>query len=170
MTEYQLSGFGETLRSRREQLGLSLNDVAVRTRVRKAYLQALEEENLAALPGSAYAIGFLRIYAKHMGLAVEPLAVALTGKSDPGGERKLLTSGEGGGAVAKLVIIVPTPGPQAAVSLECDRMSASSGHSRPVTGRSDLHRCVALGGGVIPYLTIAIYSPPPKSPVRLERH
>jgi cytoskeletal protein RodZ len=101
MTEYQVAGFGETLRSRREQLGLSLNDVAVRTRVRKSYLQALEEENLAALPGSAYAIGFLRIYARHLGIAVEPLAVALTGKSDPGGERKLLTSGEGGSVVTK---------------------------------------------------------------------
>ncbi len=88
MTEYTAYGFGETLRRRREQMGLSLNDVAVRTRVRKAYLQALEEENLAALPGSAYAIGFLRIYARHMDLAVEPLVASLTGKSVPEGERK----------------------------------------------------------------------------------
>lgn len=97
--EHQAFGFGETLRRRREQRGLSLNDVAVRTRVRKAYLQALEEENLAALPGSAYAIGFLRIYARYLDLAAEPLVAALTGKSMPDGERRALPGGEGSVAV-----------------------------------------------------------------------
>ena len=96
--ELNTSGFGETLRRRREQMGISLNDAAVRTRVRKAYLQALEEENLAALPGSAYAIGFLRIYARYLDLAEDPLVATLTGKSLPDGERKGSPGGEGGAA------------------------------------------------------------------------
>lgn len=86
MTEHPSAGFGETLRCRREQLGLSLNDVAVRTRVRKTYLQALEEENLRTLPGAAYAVGFLRIYAGHLDLDAEPLVAALTGKAVPNEE------------------------------------------------------------------------------------
>lgn len=79
MTDLGHSGFGATLRSRREKLGLSLDDLAASTRVRKTYLQALEEENLQALPGKAYAIGFLRIYARHVGLPIEPLLASFNG-------------------------------------------------------------------------------------------
>ena len=77
MTEIKQSGFGAVLRQRREELGLSLNDLAASTRVRKTYLQALEEENLQMLPGAAYAVGFLRIYARQLGLPVESLIATL---------------------------------------------------------------------------------------------
>lgn len=73
------SGYGATLRAQREKLGLSLDDVANSTRVRKTYLQALEDEKLQVLPGAAYAVGFLRIYARQLGLPVEPLLTALAG-------------------------------------------------------------------------------------------
>lgn len=73
MTDSATTGYGATLRKRREQLGLSLDDVAASTRVRKTYLLALEEERLQVLPGKAYAIGFLRIYARQLGLPIEPL-------------------------------------------------------------------------------------------------
>ena len=95
MTEFKQIGFGATLRQRREELKLSLDDLAASTRIRKTYLQALEEENLPALPGAAYVIGFLRIYARQLGLPVEPLLSSLTGKvekedradlASPGGE------------------------------------------------------------------------------------
>ena len=79
MTEFKQSGFGAVLRRRREELGLSLNDLAASTRIRKTYLQALEEENLRMLPGVAYSIGFLRIYARQLGVPVEPLLAALAG-------------------------------------------------------------------------------------------
>lgn len=73
MSESEPTGYGAVLRSRREKLGLSLDDLAASTRVRKTYLQALEEENHQLLPGNAYVIGFLRIYARQVGLPVEPL-------------------------------------------------------------------------------------------------
>jgi cytoskeletal protein RodZ len=79
MTEFKQSGYGAVLRQRREELGLSLNDLAASTRVRKTYLQALEEENLQMLPGAAYSVGFLRIYARQLGLPIEPLLAALAG-------------------------------------------------------------------------------------------
>lgn len=78
MSEINQTGFGEPLRRRREELKLSLDDVAASTRIRKAYLQALEEENLRGLPGAAYSVGFLRIYARQLGLPVEPLLASLT--------------------------------------------------------------------------------------------
>jgi cytoskeleton protein RodZ len=79
MNDMPRRGFGAVLRQRREELGLTLNDMAVRTRVHKTYLQALEEENLRQLPGTAYAIGFLRIYARELGLPVAPLLTGLQG-------------------------------------------------------------------------------------------
>lgn len=73
MSETKPGGFGAVLRRRREELGLSLEDMAASTRIRKTYLQALEDENLQALPGSTYVIGFLRIYSQQLSLPVEPL-------------------------------------------------------------------------------------------------
>lgn len=91
MTDYKATGFGSVLRSRREKLGLSLDDLAASTRVRKTYLQALEEENLDGLPGKAYAIGFLRIYARQVGLPVEPLLNSFNG-IEPGAHDEALES------------------------------------------------------------------------------
>ena len=82
MSEITNNGFGAALRRRREEMGLSLNDMAARTRVHKTYLQALEEENLRLLPGTAYAVGFLRIYARELGLPVASLLAALPGREE----------------------------------------------------------------------------------------
>jgi cytoskeleton protein RodZ len=62
------SSAGEVLRQRREALGLDLGDVAAALRIRRAYLAALEEGRPDGLPGPAYAIGFMRAYADHLGL------------------------------------------------------------------------------------------------------
>lgn len=96
MSEINQLRFGASLRQRREELRLSLDDVAARTRIRKTYLQALEEENLGALPGIAYTIGFLRIYARQLGLPAEPLLSSLAGTEADDDRGVLpLTGGEG---------------------------------------------------------------------------
>jgi transcriptional regulator with XRE-family HTH domain len=61
-------GLGAQLRQARERAGLELGDVAARTHVRKAYLEALENEDLQALPEDVYARNFLRLYARTVGL------------------------------------------------------------------------------------------------------
>src|SRR5437660_1050555 len=55
---------GAELREARERLGWSLSDVAANLRIRYVYLLALEEGRVSDLPGMAYAVGFLRAYAK----------------------------------------------------------------------------------------------------------
>ncbi len=67
------SGIGETLRATRRQQGVSLADASADTRVRESYLAALEEEDFSALGGDVYAKGFLRSYARFLGLDPEPL-------------------------------------------------------------------------------------------------
>jgi len=59
---------GESLRKIREFLALSLDDVAKETRIGKNNLQVIEEENIQAFPAPICLKGFLRSYAKSLGL------------------------------------------------------------------------------------------------------
>ncbi len=59
---------GEDMRDAREAAGLSLEELAQRTRVPRRHLQALEEGRFSALPGITYCAGFSRAYARAVGL------------------------------------------------------------------------------------------------------
>jgi len=64
---------GETLRQARLDKGVSLADAARETRIRRGYLEALEAEDVAALPPMVYTRGFLRSYAEYLGLSPEAM-------------------------------------------------------------------------------------------------
>lgn len=55
---------GERLRTKREAMGLSLAEVAARTRVPLRHLEAIEAADYAGLPSATYAVGFVRAYAR----------------------------------------------------------------------------------------------------------
>lgn len=59
---------GQLLRNRRLELGIGLDEVQTKTKIRKRYLQALEDGDWEALPGEVYARGFVRSYAELLGL------------------------------------------------------------------------------------------------------
>ena len=65
---------GAELRAARLRLGWSLPDVANGLRIRLVYLEAIEEGRLSALPGKAYAVGFVRTYATSLGLDPDEVA------------------------------------------------------------------------------------------------
>lgn len=64
---------GNRLREAREKRGLSLAQAEEMTRIRRAFLEALEEERFDVLPGDVYARGFIRNYARFLGLDAEVL-------------------------------------------------------------------------------------------------
>jgi cytoskeletal protein RodZ len=64
---------GERLRVAREEQGIGLSQAAAETRILQRYLVALEEGDYANLPGDVYARGFIRNYAKLLGLSAEEL-------------------------------------------------------------------------------------------------
>src|SRR5687767_6410969 len=67
-------GVGSVLRRARERRGAKPEDVARDTCISIAYLSALERgEPLAAFPAPVYARGFLRTYARYLGLDSRPL-------------------------------------------------------------------------------------------------
>jgi cytoskeleton protein RodZ len=59
---------GERLREARETMGLSLAEVAARTRIPVRQLEAIEESNFAALPSITYSVGFAKAYARAVGV------------------------------------------------------------------------------------------------------
>ncbi len=59
---------GTYLKRRREELGLTLRDVAGRTRIRTTYLEHIENERLADLPAPVYLRGFVLEFARVLGL------------------------------------------------------------------------------------------------------
>ncbi len=64
---------GERLKEAREKKGLSLYEAEDSTKIRSKYLQAIENNNFSELPGRVYVIGFLRNYARFLGLDAEEL-------------------------------------------------------------------------------------------------
>ncbi len=68
---------GVALRQAREQLGLSVADVAKRLKFASRQIEALEEEDFARLPEMAFVRGFVRSYAKLLQLDPVPLLAAL---------------------------------------------------------------------------------------------
>jgi TonB family protein len=52
----------------REAAGYSIDDLAVRTHIKPAYLNAIELMNLKALPSRAFALGFIKTYAEALGV------------------------------------------------------------------------------------------------------
>ncbi len=63
-----MSNLGERFRQAREAKGLSLRQVEEATRIRREFLQALEEERAAELPNDVYARGLVKNYAAFLGL------------------------------------------------------------------------------------------------------
>jgi len=62
---------GDFLRQVRETKGLTLDEVASKTRIHPEFLKALEEGNFAKLPEQVFAKGFVRSYARSLGLDEE---------------------------------------------------------------------------------------------------
>ncbi|WP_166237848.1 helix-turn-helix domain-containing protein [Paenibacillus turpanensis] len=63
-----MSDLGQLLRKAREEKGLTLDELQEATKIRKRYLEAIEEGQLSALPGSFYVRAFVKSYAEAVGL------------------------------------------------------------------------------------------------------
>ncbi len=62
------SSLGEKLRQAREERGISISEVAEQTRISPLYLEAIDGDNYKTLPGGIFNKGFVRSYAKYVGI------------------------------------------------------------------------------------------------------
>ena len=136
--ESMMTPLGETLQRARLARGVTLQEAERTTRISRRYLEALENENFGLLPAPVYARGFLRTYARYLGLEpadllplfpvgyldvplLEPMPRVTTPRTWPGSG--LLAAG----VVAVLLIVV--------VGLYA--MGGSEGGSQPLFGPAD---------------------------------
>lgn len=84
--ELKLLSVADKLRQAREAAGLSIDDVAAKTRIPLRHLQAMEESRYDQLPGKTYASGFAKAYARTVDLSETEIARELRqelGEHDP---------------------------------------------------------------------------------------
>lgn len=77
------ASFGPRLAAAREGAGISVGEMASRLRLHVNQIRALESENLAQLPESAYVRGFVRSYARALNLDPAPLIEDFNRKAAP---------------------------------------------------------------------------------------
>src|SRR5947209_8814558 len=83
----QTAGFGNRLRREREMRSITLDEIAESTKIARRHLEALEKERLNRLPGGVFNKGFVRAYAKFLGIdedeAVADYAAAANEQPEP---------------------------------------------------------------------------------------
>jgi cytoskeleton protein RodZ len=78
-----MPALGERFRVAREARGLSLSQVSEQIRIRSVYLAAIEEENWKAIGAAVYIRGFLRTYARFLGLDPEEVVAEFAAANEP---------------------------------------------------------------------------------------
>ena len=106
---------GERLREAREAQGLSLAEIAARTRVPLRQLEAIEADNYSGLPSVTYAVGFAKAYARAVGADEVSIARDVRAASDQTVQRTNYEAYEiddpkrtpsGGVLVVSLIVVV----------------------------------------------------------------
>jgi len=90
-----LASFGESLRQARKARNISLQEIAESTKIGTRILQALEEERFDQLPGGIFNKGFVRSYARCVGLdEAKTVAayMAAANVADPETDMQMLSS------------------------------------------------------------------------------
>ena len=78
-----MPALGDEFRSAREARGLSLSDVAERLHIRTVYLGAIEDEDWKAIGAPVYVRGFMRTYARFLGLDAESAVARFSAAAAP---------------------------------------------------------------------------------------
>ena len=69
----ELASFGEELRREREIRGISLKEISDATKISKRFLEALERNDHRTLPAPVFTRGFVREYARYVGLNADEM-------------------------------------------------------------------------------------------------
>ena len=81
-----MATFGENLRREREMRGVSLEEISAATKISSRFLGALEDEQFSKLPGGIFTRGFIRAYAKYLGLDEDHVLAEYLLVASPGSE------------------------------------------------------------------------------------
>jgi cytoskeleton protein RodZ len=63
-----MGSFGDKLRREREMRGITLEEISESTKISRRHLESLEKEDFGSLPGGVFNKGFVRSYARFLGI------------------------------------------------------------------------------------------------------
>lgn len=109
-----MGSFGERLQREREMRGITLEEIADSTKIGTRSLRALEQEDFDKLPGGIFNKGFVRAYARYLGIDEEQAVadfLAAAGEPEPplpspAPRERPSTSGSGGWSWAALLALI----------------------------------------------------------------
>jgi cytoskeleton protein RodZ len=112
-----MKSFGTYLKEERESRKISLDEISRTTKIRRAILEAIEKDEDEVLLPEAVAKGFIRTYARHIGLDPKEVMAMYAerrrgdeasehGKQLPAGKRKIPAKYVLAGGICTLIIIV----------------------------------------------------------------
>jgi cytoskeleton protein RodZ len=79
---WPMGSFGERLRREREMRGVTINEIAESTKISRRHLEALENEDFDSLPGGIFNKGFVRAYARFLGIDEDQAVADYTASSN----------------------------------------------------------------------------------------
>jgi cytoskeleton protein RodZ len=77
-----MGAFGDRLRREREMRGITLDEITESTKIARRHLEALESEHFDQLPGSVFNKGFVRAYARFLGIDEDQAVADYTAASN----------------------------------------------------------------------------------------
>src|SRR5208282_2899662 len=80
----QVASLGAQLKQAREQRGVGLDEIAQTTKIGTRFLRALEADHYDQLPGGIFNKGFIRAYARAVGLDEEKAVAEYLAATEPG--------------------------------------------------------------------------------------
>jgi len=101
--------FGNWLRTQREVRSITLREIADHTKITVRYLEALEGDDFEQLPGAVFTKGFLREYARYVGLEPDEVVNSYLNAQQPDGPVEDRSEPEPGGSAwtsTTLVVLV----------------------------------------------------------------
>lgn len=78
-----MSSFGENLRREREMRGIPLEEISAATKISVRFLNDLENNDFADIPGGIFTRGFIRAYAGYLGLDLEQVMSEYEAEAQP---------------------------------------------------------------------------------------
>src|SRR5260221_211955 len=77
-----MGSFGERLRREREMRSVTLEEISESTKISRRYLEGLESEDFNLLPGGIFNKGFVRAYARYVGIDEDQAVADYVAASD----------------------------------------------------------------------------------------
>jgi len=88
-TSLNIGTIGQKLESARQAKGISVSEAGRATKILSKFIEAMEADDFGALSAPVYAKSFIKMYAKYLGIEIQPLVDEYVAQHAPKAQRQL---------------------------------------------------------------------------------